>query len=788
MAGCSVSAMALMVSLPSVASAQIDEIIVTSQKRAESVQDVPIAISAYDEAFMQRMNLNDVKDLIKFTPGFAGNSKDSFLDFVNVRGISTNDYGNGGDPSVGFFKNGLYQGRTGSAVTSLYDMERAEVLRGPQGFLFGRNAISGAISFHTKKPDFDNISGHIDVDVGERGHRELEGAVNLPVSDNFAVRIALYQSDEDGFVTNTFLPDNEKMGGHDKGAARITAAFRGDSWDATFMAEYEDKTQAGTLYRGLEGGDSEALLDFAGFVGSEADYLRAVFGPGFMPGPDLRTVHNDQQLGNNDHAEIASFSAELNFDLGFATLTSLTGFKDHNYQYAEDYDGTSLGSFDYDQDQEGDYFEQELRLVSTSEGPVHWYAGVSYFKENIDTTFGNRTDEDFICGYYYYAYYSGSGISSCQDLYAYWGYYLPDYPFPYTDGGQLESNRLVGKYKGWGAYVDMTFDVGDKIDVGLGLRYSRNTKNFSNSIFEVDTFLGPWVNFGYVTDGFSSAEETWENVTPRFIARYHPNDDTMIYGSITKGWKSGGFNSFGLILGTDGAQGDGLVDSAIFDLTATDSARPESFEPETVWSYEVGMKGELADNRVRYDFSVYSYDYEDLQLGHWDNGPRVSNVGKVKAYGLEGTLQALLGENFDVVLSGSYNNNEITDANLISPGSDGNRLSGTPEFKTAGVISYHRPITDSGEIHASIDFVNQTDRFIGIGNEADEVLESWSDVAIRIGYEDDAGWSMTAYVENVFDEEYFDAGYEADGVFMPVMFGVSRPRTVGVRFHMGFGE
>ena len=101
------------------------------------------------------MNLENTKDLIKFTPGMAGNSQDSFVDFVNIRGISTNDFGNGGDPSVGFFKNGLYQGRTGSATTALYDIDRAEVLRGPQGFLFGRNAVSGAISVHTARPDHD---------------------------------------------------------------------------------------------------------------------------------------------------------------------------------------------------------------------------------------------------------------------------------------------------------------------------------------------------------------------------------------------------------------------------------------------------------------------------------------------------------------------------------------------------------------------------------------------------------------------------------------------------------
>ena len=119
----------------------LEEVIVTATKREESVMDVPIAITAMSGDFIREVNLNDIKDLIQFTPGITGNSKDSFLDFIAVRGIRTIDFGNGGDPSVSLYKNGLYQGRTGAAVSSLFDIERAEVLRGPQGFLFGRNDV-----------------------------------------------------------------------------------------------------------------------------------------------------------------------------------------------------------------------------------------------------------------------------------------------------------------------------------------------------------------------------------------------------------------------------------------------------------------------------------------------------------------------------------------------------------------------------------------------------------------------------------------------------------------------
>lgn len=748
---------------------------VTATKRETSIQDVPVAISAYTETFMRRMNLENVKDLIKFAPGFTGNTKDSFVDFINVRGISTNDFGNGGDPSIGIFKNGLYQGRTGSAVTSLYDLERAEMLRGPQGFLFGRNAVSGAISFHTKRPDFDSSSGFVEAGVGERGIFEAEAAVNLPMSENFAVRVAGYTSHENGFITNTFMPAADKLGGHDTTAARITAAIKGDKWDATFVAEYEDKETSGTVYRAVEGVESAGLV--------------AAFGADIMPGPDLRTVHSNMDLGNYDRAEIFSVSAEINVDLGFATLTSLTGYKDHNYQYAEDYDGMSLAFYDYSQDQEGDYLEQELRLVSESDGPLSWYAGASYFKENIDTTFFNRADEDAACGAYYwdtYAYY-GYYFNTCADLYAYWDYYYPGYyVWPGNSAvGLLEGNRVVGAYHGWGAYVDMTYAITDKFDLGVGLRYSKNTKDFAIHIFDVESALGPWLNYGIITPGLVGTKRSWDDITPRFIARYRPNDDTTLYASVTKGFKSGGFNSLGALYEVDA---DGLPVNLDANGRVTD-ATPDDFDPETVWSYEVGLKGSTANNRVRYDVTAYHYRYKDLQLNFWDSGVKVDNVGRVKAYGIEASVQAALSDNFDVLLAGAYNSNKVKDAESISPGSDGNRLPGTPKFMASGLISYHTPITASGELNASADFAAQSSSFSsGLGNIEDGRLGGYADVSLRIGYEAEAGWAFTAYVENVFDKIYFDGGYEGGDRLPTVLIGASRPRTFGVRFSMRFGE
>jgi len=739
----------------------LEEIVVTAQKRAQSTQDVPVSITAFDANFTKRVNLDDVKDLVKFAPGFSGDSKDSFIDYINIRGISTNDFGVGGDPSVGFFKNGLYQGRNGVVVTSMFDMSRAEVLRGPQGFLFGRNAISGAVSLHTQRPNFDENDGYVEVGLGERGIFEAEGAINLPMSDNFALRLAAYHSEENGYVDNTARPNDDKLVAHDKSAFRATAAVRGESWDATFMAEYEDRDQSGSIYRLIR----DDVPENDGF--SIVQHLKNVLGEeNVLPGGNKRDVGADQKLGNYDRGEILSLSAEINFDLEFATLTSLTGYKDHDYEYAEDFDGMPIGFNDYGQVQSGDYFEQELRLVSNGDGPLSWYAGVSYYRETIDAHFDQRADEEVMCQVYYYY--------SCSEVFAYYEYG----EFTPNAVGLLESNDVYGKYEGWGAYVDLTYAVSDKFEVGMGLRYSKDTKEFGNWILPVESDLGPFWAFGVTTEGFVTGKSSWDDFTPRFVARYRPNDDWMIYASATRGFKAGGFGSFAVE-----ADDDDVTD----DLVA-ENATLNQFEPETVWSYEVGVKGDMFNRRIRMDMSVYHYIYKDLQLNYFDKGTRVTNVGKVKATGIEGTVQAIVSENFDLFLSSSYNDNEISNVDpIVAEGVDGNTLPGTPKFTFSGLLAYHQPIGDDGEINASIDWRTQTKTYGGLDNIELYAQEGWSDFSARVGYESNNGWSVVAYVENIFDRMYYDGTSEGGDFFPGHGFGISRPRTFGAKFTYRFG-
>ncbi|MGF1543650.1 MAG: TonB-dependent receptor [Parvularculaceae bacterium] len=754
-AGCSILALTT-----AAAKAQVsgtDEIVVTAQKREESIRDVPLAITAVTAEFTRDVNLNDVKDLVTFTPGVTGNSQDSFIDTLSVRGILTNDFGIGGEPSVGFFKDGLYQGRNGAVVTSLYDLDRAEILRGPQNFLFGRSAIGGAVSVVTAKPKVGVYEGYAELDVGSRGRAIAEGAVNIPVAENFALRIAAYGAHENGFVNNAALPNADPAIIQEKYAFRLSSLYEANRVSALFTAEYEDRNQSGSLYRATGLSEGFAILNELTGVTIDADG---------------RDIDSDLSLGERDDAEILSFGFRLDVDLGYLTLTSLTGYKDHQYDYAEDFDGSPLNINSYAQEQEGEYFEQEVRVVSDDSGPFDWYAGVSYYDENIDASFVNQGDEELLCAFYYFTYYGVNNFGSCLPT-VYYATAVPE--------GLFEQNLARGRYSGWAAYVDATYAFSDRFDVGVGLRYERNLRRFSLNALPVTSALGPFFASGFSTDGFVDGREVFDAVTPRFVGRYRPNENWLVFASATRGFKSGGFGSFAVSPSvTPGSTG----------LTNADVG-PDPFDPERAWSYEIGTKGSLFDGRAIVDANVYYYVYRDLQLNVPGSGGSivVDNVGRVEGWGVEGSANLALTDNISLLINGAYADTEVSEAQAVCDGTDlceGSSQPQVPTFSGSAVLQ-GAWIWGPGAVEAQAEVFGQTETFGGFLQLPEAVNDGYADLSIRLGYAADAGWTLTGYIENVTDAIYFDGVAESAGIIPAHVFGPSRPRTFGARIAFDFG-
>jgi iron complex outermembrane receptor protein len=755
----SISAITLVGATAAVAEeASIEEILVTAQRRAESVQDVPLAVSAFSEEFVRERNLNDVKDLVLFTPGITGNSQDSFIDTLSVRGILTNDFGVGGDPSVGVFKNNVYQGRNGAVITSLYDVERAEVLRGPQGFLFGRNSIGGAISIFTRRPNLERQDGYVAVDAGERGRLGAEGAINLPLGDSFAVRLAGYHSEEDGFVDDKFDPSKDDLIAHDKDAIRASALWQNDATDVNVMVEYEDRNQSGSIYRATEKDDTWAAF-------------QDIY-PGLALRGGKRDADSDLGLGEADDADILSVGLEIEHDLGYATLTSITGFKDHDYEYAEDFDGSPLRINDYAQSQSGDYVESELRLVSQGDDPLSWYGGVSVYRENIDALFSQGQDEEVWCNFYV--------GTSCADYFSYYGT-----TFTPAAEGMVERNRVQGEYRGWAAYVDLTYDFTDQLDASIGVRYTYDEKDFQIRTLPVSSLLGPAWALGFTTISDLQDTQDWDAFTPRAQIRYRPNEDTMLYASVTRGYKSGGFGSFAIK--PDQPFHAPFVPSA---PVGPADAVPDDFDPEQSWSYELGGKFDLLDRKLRLDVAAYYFTYEDLQVtvGGLGGGIVVDNVGEADGWGLESTLQWIVSENVDVYLAGAWADSEVNDAAALCDGDsacDGQPLHYVPEWSGSAVLELHHPFGD-GELVYTAEVFGQTETYGGLLQLDEAENDAYADLTLRFGYRAADGWSAIGYAENVTDEEYFDGVAEAGSMLPAHWFGPARGRTLGLKLNWEF--
>ena len=744
----SVAAITAMNAVAAYGAEAVEEIVVTAQRRAESIQEVPLAVSAFTGTFIRDTHLDDIKDLVKFTPGITGDSHDSFIDTLSIRGIVTNDFGVGGDPSVGVFKNNLYQGRNGEVVTTLYDMDRAEVLRGPQGFLFGRNSIAGAISVFTKRPEFSGNDGYASLDVGERSHADVQGAVNLPVNDNLAFRVAAFHSEESGYVDDKALPQQDKMIAPDNSGGRISTRYQNEGLDVNLMVEYEHRKQSGSMYRATQ-------------KGAEWQFWQSFFPAMAMP-KDNRNISSNQGLSEEDDSNIWTYGLQVDYDLGFATLTSQTEYKDHEYVYAEDFDAMPIAFNDYAQNQKGTYFEEELRLVSQGTDAFSWYAGASFYKETIDVMFTQHADEDIMC-----IYLAGA---TCDVAYP---------GFTPTPGGLRERNRTKGNYDGWASYVDLSYAFNERFDGSVGVRYTYDEKHFKIDAFPVDSELGPVYAMGFTTVGYLPDQKDWDEFTPRAILRYHPNNDWMVFGSVTRGYKSGGFGSFAInppLLGVGITKGEAV---------------PDDFNPETVWSYEIGAKGEALDGRVRVAGNVYYYTYQDLQVNVQSDGGGifVENVGKVDGWGFEGTLEWVATDNIDLYLAGAYGDSEVKKAEALcqdgTDSCDGKPLPQVPKYSGSMVVNLRFPARD-GDIVFTSELYGQSRTYGGLEQFSEAVNDAYVDLTLRGGFRATSGWSVIAYVENVTDEVYYDGVAQGAAGLPAHYFGPCRPRTVGLQMSWDF--
>jgi len=724
------------------------DIIVTAQRRSERQIDVPAAITSLSGKGFDAADLGDTKAVIRFTPGFSGFAENNFVDGIAIRGIVSNDYGLGGDPSIGIFRDGVHQGRTGSVITTAYDLERVEALRGPQVFLFGRNAISGALAIVTKAPEPDAAEGYVTIRAGTRHRFEVQGAYNAALGDGWALRAAVDRETERGSSQNASFPNAKELGSRDVAATRVSLLHRGNDTTVRLTGEYDDRELGGTPHR--------ARINDAAVI----DLLREL-NPQLEIRGGRRDVDSDLSK-LRDHSRVGSLTLRIDHDAGSVTLASLTGLRAHRYRYLEDYDGTPLVIDSFGVRQHGDYASQEFTAVSTGKGPLQWAAGISAYHERVKGSYTNGISERIVCG-------PGYGYADCNQLVA--DIYGRDRVFvPAADGILTDVNRAKAANWGISAYGALDWKASPDFTIGAGARYTWDHKRFDLDVPQVASTLGNvWLST-YYTSGYVRAAQAWDGVSPRVYARWAPNHDWTIYLSATKAMKAGGFGTFSLVAS------EPLDD---YDLVPA-GTKPDDYGKETVRSVELGVKGRLPDGRGTAAITAFHYIYNDLQANVFDpvlRSTQVINIGRVRGTGIEAEAALRFGRHVSLALTGAW-------TRTVKTGDRGCTLSdcgglGNPTLTTSAILRLQTPLRN-GELYVQSEAFYASRARGSFDDRGFGRVPVCARGDVRLGYAGNAEWSLESYVRNVTDSLCYAGADNGGGISPATLWGPILARTAGL--------
>ena len=616
----------------STTSTLMDEIIVTARRREENIKDTPISITAFSGAALEARGIERVDELAHIVPNFvyqenpgAGGSASNAAVFI--RGVGQSDFIPTVDPGVGLYIDGVYVASTVGSLLDLVDTSRVEVLRGPQGTLFGRNTIGGAVSITTDKPTFV-FSSTSSALFGTDDHTELKGRINIPLTSSIAGSLSAAIIRQDGYVDQ--VATNQELGDQHRDVGKIALRWQGEKSELNFSAD-------GTRTR--ENG--------AAFVLRGINYQSAIFNPTKLPllppgspqTPGFYTINPPADVPVDNFAlfnnYIATLVANAGNCLGLGSPTYSPGGDQKNpacygSQYFGEQSKTNFGTLPSQSNDNiwGTHLTWDweladgLRLKSIT-AYRHLQSNFQRDGDESPLTIYHLTDELTLRQVSEELQLSGESFSKTLKWIT--GVYLFDErasnpnlvdfaPVTVLSGGDSSTKSAA-------AFAQATYDVTSKLALTGGIRYTRDKKTFSPNEFVVNSKGGPFPD-GLPVLPPTEVDATFSKSTPLLNASYHVTPDTMVYATYSKGFKSGGFTQ------------------RVFPpLPAT-----PSFQPENVTSYEVGLKTALLEDRLHFNTAAYLTNYDDIQVQIFRSiAPITDNGGQARIKGLEFEAQASPG-------------------------------------------------------------------------------------------------------------------------------------------------
>ncbi len=726
--------------VPDTASSQesegIEEVIVTAQRREQNLQDVPISINAFTSETIEKFMFSDVGEYLIRTPNASFSTDGSrSRRRLSIRGVTNFLAINNTlkSSTFGFYVDDF----SVSGATSnppVMDIERIEILRGPQATYFGKNALGGGINMTTKKPD-NTLGGSVMLDYSSFDTVDVEGVVNVPIiKDVLAIRANIKYADSDGNIKNI----NATGGGNNSTYEYGKLSLRYTPSDnLTIDITASDASEKAGMREGVPTGVFSTFAGgtlFAGeFPDRNGDGLSdpAIDGVGFFPNNRNRVNFNaPQNVGTNFRYIVG----RVDYEAADLLFTSITGAIDSDFFLNGDIDGGSLDYFNEFRNIERSSFSQEFRLQNTNDSRWQWNIGAIYADD--DAKIRNRT-------------FIGAEMR-----------------FGLPEGFLIDGQDDTAGNEGWAIFGEVDYALTDRLNVSAGGRYSEETINA-----DIQGFSGGFVQI-------LTSKDTFTDFSPRFTARYDFSDDINLYASVSKGFKSGG-------------------------VQISPFPSGDSYEAETMWNYEIGMKGDFLDNRLRLNGALFYMDWSDLQTdfqqaGVDDDGNFIlfsgtDNAESATTKGAELSATALLSENLVVNFNVGYLKARfdkfvtfIDGANRVL---DGEPIPLAPKWTFSADAEYSFNITPNydGFVRLEWSFRDTTKTLIAglIQSGFPWQVPSYDFFNLRAGIEHEK-FSIVAYAENLFDSVYYTNAYQK--AFMGGLHAEPSFRAYGVRMRYKFGK
>ena len=688
----------------------LDQITVTAQRREEDLQSTPLAITAVTGETLEQQGVVSLLDIGAIAPNvmvgsqsLRGASHGGFF----IRGIGQDRSGIDFDQGVGLYVDGVYFSRSDSSLLKIIDVERIEVLRGPQGTLFGKNTIGGAIHYITKSPA-DEFSASFKGTVGSYDRLDIIASANIPISDRLLARATFGSLNRDGFLEH--IVDDDAEGDDDTRVARLQIrALPTDTLSIDLSASHTRIRNSGRAFT-VDFIDPNDLFIRRHNTNPAVDF---VFDESFVSPDSYTRTGGDDTFYDYDGYNLSGI---VTLDVSQALqIKSITAYMEADASTQNDWDGSFADVFNTRDDRELDQFSQEIQFSGVlGDDRLQYVTGFFYLKEtpsNFNTTVGA---------------------------------FLPTYP----DAPRIRT--LDTRVKSIAVFFQGTLNVTEMLALTAGVRYSEDKKNFSNS------------QNGVVRNPFRPSSASWDDLSPRFAVEFEPSDNIMIYGSVTKGFRSGGINAtFG-------------------------SPRPD-FEPEIVWNYEAGIRSDLLGNRLRLNLTGFYMDYSQQQLTALDvatNTVFIQNVGKSHRTGVEVEFQAVPADGFEIHGTLGYLDAEFDDVGTATAVTEDSRVLRSPEITLSIGGSYEILLGDRGTVTPSLDFNYRSEQSTTSSDNNTVLLDGYGLLNGRIQYRSpNDRWGLALFVTNLTDKEYFIGAFDfarREPIIGVSQLDVGRPREFGV--------